>query len=211
MTFDSKTAGTSTIRIVPPTGFTTPNNLQQITATVTAPNISIGGATVGKELPTGLSLSLGATPPSPVTVTVTSSNTGITTITRTRPSWAPVRSRSPTSRQRRSEPSTCRDAASAARRHRAGGRLQRRISDVKVDPSGFIINDSDFTTTRYSANRAIRVDSARLNPTTLNYAATQEVRGGLSASVGLTSSDTTVGDIIGSPVLFNGGDLSRPR
>ena len=80
---------------------------------------------------------------------------------------------------------------------------------VTFTPSGFIINDSNFTTTTFSANRSIRVDSARLTPTTLNYAATQEVRAGLTVSVALTSSDTNVGDIVSSPALFTGGDLLK--
>jgi uncharacterized repeat protein (TIGR01451 family) len=207
MQFDPKAAGTSTIRIVTPTGFTTPNNFQQVTATVTAPNITIGDATVGKDLQTGLFISLGATPPSAVTVTVTSSNTGITTITKD-PLVAGTSSVTFTNVTSTSVGTIYvqgRSLGSTTVTVQAAG-YNDGISDVRVDPSGFIINDSDFTTTRFSANRAIRVDAARLNPTTLNYVTTQEVRGGFSVSVGLTSSNTTVGDIIGSPVVFNGGD-----
>jgi hypothetical protein len=205
--FDPKTAGTSTIHIVPPAGFSTPTNFQQIVATVTAPNITIGDATVGKDLQTSLFISLGVTPPSPVTVTVTSSNAGITTITKD-PAVAGTTSVTFTNVTSTSVGFIYvqgRGLGSTAVTVQAAG-YNDGISDVKVDPSGFVIDDSDFTTTRYSANRPVRVDSARLNPTTLNYVTTQEVRGGLSVSVGLTSSDTTVGDIIGSPVTFNGGD-----
>jgi hypothetical protein len=77
-----------------------------------------------------------------------------------------------------------------------------------VDPSGFILNVNSFTTTAAAANTPLRVDAARLNPTTLNYAATQELRGGLTASVTISSSNTTTGVIVGSPVVFNPRDTA---
>src|SRR5205814_3481330 len=48
--FDPATTGTTTISLTTPSGFTTPSNLQSITATVTAPNISIGDTRVGRDL-----------------------------------------------------------------------------------------------------------------------------------------------------------------
>src|SRR5260221_10908516 len=83
-------------------------------------------------------------------------------------------------------------------------------SNVAVDPSGFYLNGSNFTTTAHSANTTLTVSAARLNPTTLNVALGQELRGGLSTvNVAVTSSDPTVGTIVNSPAVFNGGDLSR--
>jgi hypothetical protein len=83
-------------------------------------------------------------------------------------------------------------------------------SNVTVDPSGFYLNSSSFTTTASSANTTLTVSAARLNPTTLNVALGQELRGGLSnVSVTVTSSNPTIGTIVNSPAVFNGGDMSR--
>ena len=58
--FDPKAVGTSTIRVVTPTGFATPTNLQQIVGTVTAPAITIPDLTIGKNLQSSFNGSLGA-------------------------------------------------------------------------------------------------------------------------------------------------------
>jgi hypothetical protein len=47
--------------------------------------------------------------------------------------------------------------------------------------------------------------SSRLAAGTLNLAADQEVRGGLSVAVEVTSSNPAVGPITNSPVTFTGG------
>ena len=80
--FDPLTGGSTTISLTTPTGFTAATTGQRITATVTAPNITIGNVTVGRDLQTTALITLGATPPSPVDVTVTSNNASIATITR---------------------------------------------------------------------------------------------------------------------------------
>jgi hypothetical protein len=82
---------------------------------------------------------------------------------------------------------------------------------VRVDPSGFYLQTSSFTTTASSANQTIVVASARLDPTFLNISVTQAVRGGFSpaVSVAVTSSNPAVGTIVGSPASFNGGDATR--
>jgi hypothetical protein len=51
----------------------------------------------------------------------------------------------------------------------------------------------------------IQLRSARLNPTTLNFASHEELRAGQSISVDLTNSDPAVGALTVNPVVFNGG------
>jgi hypothetical protein len=80
------------------------------------------------------------------------------------------------------------------------------VSNVTVDPSGFILNMSNITTTAGAANTTLRVDAARLTPGTLNYVTSQPLRGGLTVNVPVTSSNTAVGTIVGSPAVFNPGD-----
>ena len=79
-------------------------------------------------------------------------------------------------------------------------------SNVTVDPSGFILNMSTFTPPPSRRTRRSRVDAALLHPTTLDYSTSQPLRGGLTVNVPVTSSDTNVGTIVGSPATFNAGD-----
>ncbi len=76
-------------------------------------------------------------------------------------------------------------------------------SNVQVDPSGFyIVNSIDFSIDVNAANRNIHIRSARLNPTTLNTATGQVVRGGLTVNVALANSNSTAGTIVMNPVVF---------
>jgi hypothetical protein len=73
--FQPLTAGTSTLTLAEPAGYSTPSNQPvQITATVTAPAITVGAPIVGNNTYTSLSLSLGVAPPSTETMTITSSD-----------------------------------------------------------------------------------------------------------------------------------------
>ena len=75
-------------------------------------------------------------------------------------------------------------------------------------PSGFVnVTGNPINTTILSANTTMTIYSAYLNSTTLNYAGTQSLRGGLTVNVPVTSSDTTVGTVVGSPAVFTGGGL----
>ncbi len=209
--FDPVTASPGvTISLTTPAGFSTPNSFQSITATVTAPNMSIGSVTVGRDLQAGTSISLGATPPSPVTVTVTSNNGTIATVTKdgniaggTSLTFTNVTTTFVGTIFIQGLGLGTTTVTVQAPGYSDG------TSNVTVDPSGFILNMSDFTTNTFAANTTLRVDAARLNPATLNYAQSQAVRGGLTVNVPVTSSDTNVGTMVGSPAVFAGGDAAN--
>jgi hypothetical protein len=80
---------------------------------------------------------------------------------------------------------------------------------IAVDPAGFRMYGPGFatavTTTSGAPNITVSVSSSRLDPVTLNLAAEQEVRGGLTVNIPVTSSNTAVGVITVSPVVWNGG------
>jgi hypothetical protein len=205
--FDPVTAGTTTIAVGQPAGFTTPNNFQQITATVTAPDVNISNVTVGRDLQVSLQVSLGAVPPSPVTITVTSSSAALATITKDG------------SVEGGTSLTFTNVASTGGNNFFVQGRAlgtttlvvqapgyNDAISNVTIDPSGFILNQGNISTTTFSTNTSVRVDASRLNPTTLNYATTQALRGGLTVPVPIISSNTTVGTIVTSPLVFHGGD-----
>ena len=205
--FNPATTGTSTISITTPAGFQTPNNLQSITATVTAPNISVSSATVGRDLQEGVSISLGATPPSPLTVTVTSNNGAIATITKdgTVAGGTSLTFTNVTSTSVGSFFVQGRGLGSTTLTVQAAG-YNDGTSTITVNPSGFILNMGNLNTNTFAANTTVRVDAALLNATTLNYQQSQPLRGGVTANVVVTSSDTNVGAIVGSPAVFNAGD-----
>ncbi len=88
---------------------------------------------------------------------------------------------------------------------------------ITLAPSGFVIHPSllgNFTTTTFSASTSIPVYAALLNATTLAFAGTQPLRGGIApVTVSVTATDLSggpgVGTIVGSPVTFNGNDTTR--
>ena len=156
-----------TISVATPAGFTTPSNFQSITATVNAPTITMGNAMVGRDLQMSVSIILESAPPSPVTVTVTSNDgpdrhhydatatvAGGTSVTFTNVTATTV------------------GTIFVQGRALGGTTLTVQAlgytpdtSTVTVDPSGFILNMNDITTTAGAANTSLRIDAARLNPT----------------------------------------------
>jgi hypothetical protein len=76
------------------------------------------------------------------------------------------------------------------------------VYTVEVDPSGFVMYQpgANFATTPFSANTTINLTAMRLVRGTNAYGSYQEVRGGLTVPVPVTSSNTAVGVITVSPV-----------
>jgi hypothetical protein len=206
--FDPAAQGSTTISITTPAGFSTPSNLQSITATVSAPNISVGSATIGRDLQEAVSIGLQSAPPSAVTVTVTSNNGAIATITK---DGTVVGGTSLTFTN-----VTTTTVGTIVVQGRGLGNTTvvvtapgytNGVSNVTVDPSGFILNMGNITTTAGAVNTTLRVDAARLTPGTLTYVTSQALRGGMTVNVPVSSSNTAAGTIVGSPAVFNPGDV----
>ena len=205
--FDPVSAGATTITLVQPTGFDVPANVNtSIVATVTAPSIFLSNVTVGKDLQTTSFISLSNAPPSPVDVTVTIAASSVALISTSRTT---VGSSSVTF-----SGVTGTSVGTIYIQGLAIGSTQITVqaaaynddtSSVTVDPSGFWINASSFTRDVFAANAAFGIRSARLNPTTLNLAAHEELRAGLTVNVDLTNSDSAVGTLTVNPVVFSGG------
>ena len=81
---------------------------------------------------------------------------------------------------------------------------------ITLTPSGFVLvgpggfGASKFTTSQ-GLNTNLSVYAARLD-SAFNFVETQRLRGGFTASVNVTSVNTTVGTITLSPLVFSGGD-----
>jgi len=206
--FQPTSAGTATLVLgTQPSGFSTPSQFQQIPVSVSAPSINVvPSVIVGLNLQVGITVQLQSAPPNPVTVTATSPNSSIASVT--------------------ADPALV-GGASAAFNAPAGsifvGTLwiqgisrnttQLKLSapgysdafvNVTVNPSGFIINSPGNFTVSAGSNTTVQLAPAVLDPITLNYAGNQTVRAGLTVGVNLISSNTTVGTISTSPVVFTG-------
>jgi hypothetical protein len=79
------------------------------------------------------------------------------------------------------------------------------ITTVQVVDSGFYIATGDFSRAVDASNRTIRIQAASLD-TLQRVDEAQMVRGGTNPSVDVMSSDTTVGVITISPLVFTGND-----
>src|SRR6185503_15868736 len=169
--FDPVSAGTSSIGIVTPAGFDTPSNLQQITATVTAPDISmLSSETVGEDLQVSDTVALSQTPPAPVDITVMSNDSAIVTVsdTATAAGGALVVFAGVANTTARTVYVQGRAVGNTTLTVQANGYNTKTVN-VQVDPSGFAQFSSSFSTTTLSPNTALDVRPARLNPTTLAY------------------------------------------
>jgi hypothetical protein len=202
-------SGTSTIALGTPAGFSTPNNFQQITATVTAPNISFSNVTVGRDLQVAVSVTLDSAPPSPVDVTIQSNAAGTVTVSNDAAlaGTDTIVFEGVSSTFVGTIYVQGRAIGSTTVTAQAEG-YNPRSASVQVQPSGFILNTSSFTTNTFQANTSIQVLPAILNPTTLQYAGNQPVRGGLTVNVPVTSSDDNVGVITTSPLAIGPNSFS---
>jgi hypothetical protein len=211
-------AGAALIEVGTPTGFSTPSSARTITATVSAPGISLPAQTIGKDLEVPVGMTLGAPAPAGgLQVTLTSGdptklliaasgtvagNGSITitvaqNVTFTQSVWLQAL-----------------DSTGSVTVTISAPGFQTSTSMMTLAPSGFIINNSaNFTTTTFSGVTNLSILPARLTPGSLALSTNQTVRGGLTVNVSVTATDQSggpgVGIISGSPLVFNGGDTNK--
>lgn len=214
-TFQPLTAGTSTISLgAQPAGFSATSSTNGTTylsgtATVTAPNITVGSstATTGVSLEVPLQFNLSQSISNPETITVTSSNPSVavvsTSASTTGATTASFTGVSTTAQktvyiQGLTQGTTTLTISAPG--------FNSATCTVTVDPSGFIVQTSSFTTTPSSPNTTISIYPAILTPGSLTYIAAAELNPSVgTVDVSITSSNTTVGTITSSPVVFTGG------
>jgi hypothetical protein len=211
--FQPVSAGTANITLGTPTGFSTPSSNITTQATVTAPQIIVNGnqtITTGLNLETLLDVSLPLTPPNPVTVTVTSEGPAIFLISKdgtlvgtTSVTFTGVTDTSylPVYIQGLSINSTTIKVS-------APGYIDG-TDTVTIYPSGFALPyDIDFTTSSTSGPYSLAVYPSLLTPGTNTIYAQygQYVSPGAgTVSVPVSSSNTAVGTIVTSPLVFAPG------
>lgn len=202
-TFHPVASGNTVVSIQTPTGFSTPTQYQAINGSVGLPGMTTQTAvTVGKDLQTSNAVTLNTAPGSPVTVTVTSSSSAIAALT-TDPSVAGTGSLT-FNNITNSTPSFYiqgMSLGSTTLTVTAPGYATTTIY-VTVNPSGFTWATPNFSVDP-NKDKTVSIAPAVLDATSLNYIKLQPLRGGASATVGLTSSNTAIGTIT-TPVSFTG-------
>ncbi len=210
--FDPLTAGTTTLAVVQPEGFTALANVNtEITADVAAPSVELTSTTiVGEDLQKYLDFDLGGTPPDPVDVTITVADETVALLTadiesagsgQITLSDVDVSSLPGIYVQGLSQGTTTVSVSATGYTSATG--------TIEVYPSGFYFTTSNASFDMYmSETETLYIATAALSPDTLNYYESQNIRGGLSVAVEVTSSDTAVGVITSSPVTIPGGSGS---
>jgi hypothetical protein len=206
--FDPLTAGTALVSIAQPDGFTIPSNGNtQITATVTAPNITMSNAVVGADLQLQHTVRLAETPPEPVdiTVTIASGSAALLSTSRTGAGSTSITFTGVANTNSQTFWVQGLDEGAATSMTAKAAGYNDRTAAVSVTASGFLIwSPGNFSTTTLSNNTTISILAWRLDANG-NIASNQELRGGISMEVPVTSSDPAVGAITSSPLTFTGG------
>jgi len=223
--FDPIGAGTSTVQIVQPDGFTSPTSKPgyygaRIEVSVTAPSINANNVIIGKGQQTTFYSYLGATPPEPTTVTVTIDDPSIALVS------TDANTVGSDNAQRSGISSTAGQTwyiqglqeGTTTVSVTAPGYAQATY-EINVWPSGFVEANYSYrnlTTTTFSDNTSLSVATSVLYPASAAnagdvYTAGYPLRAGVSpVAVQVTSTDTNVGIITASPVVFNAGEGTKP-
>jgi trimeric autotransporter adhesin len=209
-TFQPVAAGMSNITLGTPAGFSTPSQYQQITATVTAPAITVNNTTTGAILETPLSIYLPVAPPNAVTVTVASNGPAIATLSNsaTAVGGSTLTFTNVTSTFVGTIYVQGQTVGTTTMTVSAPG-YTNGIANITVYPSGFAFNgDASFTTTTSQAPTTLTLYPFALTPGTLTILSFGlQVNPGVGPiSIPITSSDLAVGTITTSPIIFNAGD-----
>ena len=216
-------AGTTPISITgQPALFSTPTKYQSVTATVTAPTITVGSATIGQFMQGTISVSLQTAPKTPITVIVTSGTPGAVLLSMTGTTAATalngtsltfnnVTSTSVGTIYVQGQSLGAGATGSSTITVTAPG-YTNGTGTVSVMPTGFVFNPSQptFTTTTLSNPTNVTLQPAILNPSTLAYAGGATLTPGIgpfNVPVAIPVANAGIGTVT-SPVVFNGGDSS---
>jgi uncharacterized repeat protein (TIGR01451 family) len=216
--FAPAAAGTSLLQIATPAGFNTSSNFTSITATVTAPGLFVNGPTIGKDLQQAASVSLGAAAPMgglPVTLTSADPIKVLLSASQTVAGNGSITLNVAQGSFFGNFYVQALDSTGTVTFTATAPGFQNASTTVTLAPSGFLVSPSGaLTTTTFSANTSIQVLATRLTPGSLTASTFQEVRAGAGPlNVAVTATDQTGGPGVGaisiSPLVFDGGDISK--
>jgi hypothetical protein len=221
ISFVPAAAGTTNLNLATPTGYFTPSNQSvQIAATVTAPAISInvngGSFIVGNNLLGNGTLGLGAAPPSNRTLTLTSSDPTHFLLSANRATVGTASITLQLTAGNSSVPAfyvegqnfSGTTAITATLTASASG-YTNGTATVSLYPTGLTYFSSSLNTTTFSSPSTLTVYLIVLNPGTLTHYTNGYPLGpqapGAAVPVSVTSTNTSVGTITGSPASITAG------
>ena len=220
--FQPTSAGTTTLALGTPVGFTTPvAGSSQTTATVSAPALQMSNVITGYGLENTTNVYLPVAPPNPVTVTVVSNGPAIaalstdgtvvggTTLTFTNVTSAGylaaiyVQGQPPVAGQGQNSIATTLTASAAG--------YTNAVATATIYPSGFATYDGNsFTSYLSDGAQNVYVYPWILNPGSLTlYQNSTLSPENAPESVTVTSSDTSVGTISNAPLTFVSNDTQE--
>lgn len=197
--------GTTVLSLITPPGFTTPSEKQQVTLNIIEPSItkSSSNPMVGRNLQIKRYVCFQKGPAPQADVTLSVDDSSIATIS-TDPALEGSGS------------ITINGAKNGSTSYYVQGRnigtttltisspgYKSATETITVAPSGFVLGSSSITTNKYASNTIITIKSARLNPDSLEISEYQNLRGGLSINVPISTSDPTVGVAAPSSVAIS--------
>jgi len=213
--------GTSVLSVMQPTGFFVPSSGGSITASVTAPAVTIGSqlSVVGANLQIQATGSLNTPAPSALTVHISSGNSsavllatsstglGASSIDLTIPAGGQSKEFPPFWVQGLQASGTVTLTATVS----SESGWTPSLIQITLAPAGFVLHSPNgigaaFATTAGQPSTALSVQSAQLDPVSHALVNLEQLRGGIAVSVTVTSQHPAVGTISGSPVSFQGGD-----
>ncbi len=215
--FHPKTAGTAQITVGVPAGFSMPTTKTSVTATVTQPNITLSPLVVGMNMQmTGSGFLQAAAPTGGLTVTLTSPDPSMVKLS-TDPTALGTASINvvvpqgavllPTYYVQGFASSGAVNLSVSAPGYAAA------TEQIALAPSGFVIAGpsgtpgENFSTTTISSASNVQLMLMQLT-SGLQPQTTGALRGGLSVSVPVTNSNTSVGTITNGPAVFQAGAMS---
>ena len=216
--FNALAVGNTTLTAAPPAGYSTPAASGNVlTASVNSAGLVPANATVGLNLETTANVILnGAAPSGGLVVAVTSNDAGKLLLSTT-PDGAGSASISLTvpaglSHTQDFYVQGLAGSGTVTYTASAGSGFGSANGTVTLTPGGILVAGpagfgNPVLTTTGSSSTTITAYSAQLDSSG-NFTAVQQVRGGLSATVNVTSSNTTVGTINPSPVTIAGGSFN---
>jgi hypothetical protein len=198
----------ATISVGTPPGFSTPANGTSLVATVTQARLTAPNVTVGKDLQTTAQITLDSPSPANLSITIQSNDPTKVRFARNanEPGEASITLVLTDPGRIVTPPFFVHglDSTGSVNYTATAPGYSSATGTVNLRPSGFAIESplGNFPTTPGQPNTTISIASYMLNPDT-TLAEPQNLRGGIPpVSVNVTSSNTTVGVIIGSPVIF---------
>ena len=216
-TFQPLTAGSTTLAVVQPSGFTTPNQYTSLKATVSLPGMSVvSGQAVGYHLQDAALVTLGSIPSNAVQVTITSNNTSQLLV-----SASPTGAGSDhivltiAAGTRSASFYFYGVASSGSPTFTATATGFNSVTATEaVTPSGVLIAYGPQLLSQVTANVSagsfpLTVYTAQLDPATLNLVQIEPLAGGFSIQVPVSDSNTAAGTIGTSSVTLNANDSSK--